>query len=206
MRILIAHGEGLVFAGVRQALADDDGFDVIGEVYDSADLAGRVSALRPEVVLLDMNIPGVGGLACARLLRSLYPDTRIVMCSMSSDRALIEQAFQAGACGFLLERISAADLGPAIRQAVSSSPSAPPLLPPAPHAARRAPERTATLTLRETDVLEAVARGLSNKAVAAELRVTVQTVKFHLTSIYRKLRVTNRTEATRWALGRGSAR
>jgi DNA-binding NarL/FixJ family response regulator len=97
----------------------------------------------------------------------------------------------------VLENINPVDLGPAIRQATASGPSA---LLRLPGAAEETAARSAGLTDREVEVIQAVARGLSNKAIAAELSVSLQTVKFHLTSIFRKLGLTNRTEAARWAL------
>ena len=121
---------------------------------------------------------------CARVIRTFAS----CLCSVPADRESVEQALLAGARGTVLEPTAATDFPAAIRAALGIE-----------------PERAADLTAREADVLEAVARGLSNKAIAGELRVTVQTVKFHLTSIYRKLHVSNRTEAARWALRNGLA-
>jgi len=203
MRILIARGDGLVLAGVRQALAGDGGFDVVGEVHDGSTLAARTAELRPTVVLLDIDIPGGGGIECLKELRTAAPEVKVVMCSMLSDCALREESFRAGACGYILERINATDLAAAIRQAVACGGSLPSHL--LAHGNDDGHAAARRLTEREEDVLSAVALGLSNKAIAAELAVTVPTVKFHLTSIFRKLGVTNRTEAARWALRHGSA-
>jgi DNA-binding NarL/FixJ family response regulator len=157
--------------------------------------------LRPEVVLLDADLPRTGGIACLADLRAAHPRVKVVMCSMSTDRALIETSLVGGACGYIVEKITVGDLPAAIRQAVAAT-----SLVPAPAVAVVEERRpVGSLTAREADVLHAVARGLSNKAIAAELRLTVRTVKFHLTSIYRKLRVTNRTEAARWALRQGTS-
>jgi DNA-binding NarL/FixJ family response regulator len=199
MKILIAHADGLVLGGVRQALTADGGFDVVGEVHHSDAVLPQVGALGPGVVLLDIDIPGAGGLAILSELRARYSEVKVVMSSMSADRTLIEAALAGGACGYIVEKITVGDLPSAIRQAGNSTARVPSLAAPA-HLNGNGP---GPLTSREADVLEAVARGLPNKAIAAELRVTVQTVKFHLTSIYRKLRVTNRTEAARWALRNG---
>lgn len=200
MRILIAHADGLVLGGVRQALAADAGFDVVGEVHHSDAVLAQVGALRPGVILLDVEIPGAGGLAVLGELRSRHGEVKVVMSSMSADRSLIEAALAGGACGYIVEKITVGDLPAAIRQAGNSTARVP-----SPAAPALNDDGPGPLTAREADVLEAVARGLPNKAIAAELRVTVQTVKFHLTSIYRKLRVTNRTEAARWALRHGIA-
>jgi DNA-binding NarL/FixJ family response regulator len=168
-------------------------------VHHSDSVLESVQALDAEVVLLDAQMPGAGGLSVLAELRARHPEVKVVMSSMSADAGTVAAALTGGACGYIVEKITAGDLPSAIRQAANStsrmpSPSVPSDRP-----------LSDVLTAREADVLEAVARGMSNKAIAAELRVTVQTVKFHLTSIYRKLRVTNRTEAARWALHRGVA-
>ena len=125
---------------------------------------------------------------------------KVVMCSMSADPDQIQGAFKRGACGYVLKTINPIDLGSAIRQAVEGT---------AYHALglpamdEETVARSAGLTEREVEIVKAVSRGLSNKAIAAELWITVQTVKFHLTSIYRKLGISNRTEAASWALRAG---
>jgi DNA-binding NarL/FixJ family response regulator len=121
MKILIAHGDGLVLAGVRQALAADAGFSVVGEVHDGAHVLRHVSALRPEIVLLDVHIPGTGGIECLARLRSAHPHVKVVMSSMSADRGLVEMSLSGGACGYIVERITVRDLPAAIRQAVAST-------------------------------------------------------------------------------------
>lgn len=195
VRILVAYADGLVLAGVRQALAAGHGFDVVGEAHDTDAVMTLVEELDPEVVLVDLAVPGAGGLSCLAQLRASRPDIQVVMSAATSDREMIEAAFAAGACGYVMERINPADLAAAIRQGVESA-----------RALARAGAADTDmgtgdrLTPREADVLRAVSNGLTNQAVAAELGISVQTVKFHLTSIYRKLRVANRTEATRWAL------
>jgi DNA-binding NarL/FixJ family response regulator len=197
MRIVLAHGDGLTLAGIRHALEDDGGFEVVGEAHIGPDVPALVAATAPDVVLLDLGMPVVGGIECLRLLRVETPNVKVVLCSMSSSRDAIQEAFTYGASGFVLESINPLDLGPAIRQATASGPSA---LLRLPGSAEETSARAAGLTEREVEVLQAVARGLSNKAIAAELSVSLQTVKFHLTSIFRKLGITNRTEAARWAL------
>jgi DNA-binding NarL/FixJ family response regulator len=200
MSIVLADDHALIRAGARQALAAD-GFVVVGEASSGPEVIPLIARTAPDVVLLDLRMPGVDGLGCLQRIRAAYPAVKVVMCSVSTDTDQIEGAFRRGACGFILKSIDPGDLGSAIRQAVDGTAFHPLGLPAIGTPTTAA--RGAGLTEREAEVLAAVARGLSNKAVAAELWVTVQTVKFHLTSIYRKLGINNRTEAAGWALSKG---
>jgi DNA-binding NarL/FixJ family response regulator len=199
MKILLADDHGLMLAGVKHAL-ENDGFEVVGTASSGSEVLPLVGRTSPEVVLLDLRMPGIDGLGCLQRIREQHPHVKVVMCSMSSDPDQIQGAFKRGACGYILKTINPIDLGSAIRQAVEGT---------AYHALglpamdEESVARTAGLTDRESEVIKAVARGLSNKAIATELWVTVQTVKFHLTSIYRKLGISNRTEAASWALAKG---
>ena len=198
--ILLADDHGLMRAGARRALELDSGFEIVGEARTGPEVLPLVARTNPDVVLLDLRMPGVDGLGCLQRIRAAHPAVKVVMCSMSNEADLIQSAFKRGACGYILKTIEPRDLGSAIRQAVDGT---------AYHALglpamdEELGGRAAGLTDREIDVVKAVSRGLSNKAIAAELWVTVQTVKFHLTSIYRKLGISNRTEAASWAFGKG---
>jgi DNA-binding NarL/FixJ family response regulator len=193
MRILIAHGDDLVLAGLRLALAADEGFEIAAEAHDALTLVPLVGQTTPEVVLLDVDFPGIGGIEGLRRLRAGHPDLKVVMSGGPASRDVIEDALAEGACGYIVDRMSASDVGAAILQAVDSDPSPE-------TASGELPGWAAGFTPREAAVLEAVARGLPNKAIARELQITERTVKFHLTTVYRKLGVSNRTEAARWAL------
>jgi DNA-binding NarL/FixJ family response regulator len=200
MRIIIADDHGLVLAGVRRALELEGGFEIVGEARRGEEVLPLASRTDPDVVLLDLRMPGIDGLGCLQRLRERCPDVKVVMCSMSTDTDQIQAAFKRGACGYILKTIDPIDLASAIRQAVEGT---------AYHALglpamdEETIGRTVGLSERELEIVKAVSRGMSNKAIANELWVTVQTVKFHLTSIYRKLGIANRTEAARWALAKG---
>jgi DNA-binding NarL/FixJ family response regulator len=189
-----------MLAGARRALELDGGFEVVGEARTGSQVLPLVGRTAPDAVLLDLRMPGVDGLGCLQRIREEHPDVKVVMCSMSADPDQIQGAFKRGACGYVLKTINPIDLGSAIRQAVEGT---------AYHALglpamdEETVARSAGLTEREVEIVKAVSRGLSNKAIAAELWITVQTVKFHLTSIYRKLGISNRTEAANWALRTG---
>ena len=200
MKILIADDHQLMLAGVRQVLELDGGFEVVAEAHHGTEVLPLVGQTQPQIVLLDMRMPGLDGLVCLDRLRARYPEVYVVMCSMSADPELIQSAFKRGACGYIVKSINPRDLGSAIRQAVDGT---------AYHALglpainEDTVARAAGLTGRELEIMKAVARGLANKAIAKELWITEQTVKFHLTNIYRKLGISNRTEAARWALSHG---
>ena len=200
MRILLSDDHGLMLAGARLALEADGGFEIVGEAHTGPQVMPLVSRLVPDVVLLDLHMPGIDGLGSLQRIRDRHPDVKVVMWSGSADPDHIQTAFKLGAYGFILKSINPGDLGAAIREAVDGT---------AYHALGlpaiddRTIAKEAGLTEREVEVVLAVSRGLSNKAIAAELWVTVQTVKFHLSSIYRKLGIHNRTEAAKWAIGNG---
>jgi DNA-binding NarL/FixJ family response regulator len=199
MKILLADDHALMRAGLRLALVSS-GFEVVGEAERGSEVLPLVRRRSPDVVLLDLRLPEMDGLTCLQRLGEQFPDVKVVMCSVSSDPDQIQGAFKRGACGYILKTINPVDLGSAIRQAVEGT---------AYHALglpamnEETFARSAGLTDRESEIIKAVTRGLSNKAIAEDLWVTIQTVKFHLTSIYRKLGVSNRTEAAGWALAKG---
>jgi two-component system nitrate/nitrite response regulator NarL len=199
-RILIADDHPLLLAGVRQVLELDGGFEIVDEAHQGTEILPLVGQTQPEVVLLDMRMPGLDGLTCLDRLRARYPAVHVVMCSMGADPEQIQSAFKRGACGYIVKSVDPRDLASAIRQAVDGT---------AYHALglpgidEDSAGLAAGLTTREVEIMKAVARGLANKAIAKELWVTEQTVKFHLTNIYRKLGISNRTEAARWAFSHG---
>jgi len=200
MKILIADDHPLVLAGTREILRREEGFEIVGEAHTGPEVIALVGRLRPDVLLLDMRMPGLDGLASLDRVRTQHPDVKIVVLSMFSDPEHVQAAFQRGACGYILKTIDCSDLASAIRQAVGGT---------AYHAlglpalVAHPGAEAAGLTERELAIVKAVACGLSNRAIAKELWVTEQTVKFHLTNVYRKLGVANRTEAARWAFTHG---
>jgi DNA-binding NarL/FixJ family response regulator len=202
LRIVITHGPERAAASFRRALEHDGGFAIVGEAEAEADVLGLISEVGPDVVLVDGASPDEGGIRLLRLIRAEVPEAMVVMYAMPRDPRQIQAAFGYGACGCLLSTINPKDIPSAIRHAVDRTG----------YHARGLPvagQETAVdpvlLTRRETEVVRAAAYGSSNKEIAAELRVSVQTVKSHLTSAYRKLGVSNRTQAARWALGAGSS-
>jgi len=200
IRVLIADDHQLTLAAVKAALEASGGIKVVGEATSGRMALGAIQRANPDVVLVDMHMPGqIDGLTCAERIRRRYPNIRVVIISGFTDESAIRMAFRRGAHAFISKAVDPKDIAPALRQAVAGTVfHAPPG--DAPIDTDDLPEG---LSEREVTVLKSVAAGLSNAAIAKRLWVSEHTVKFHLTNIFRKLTVTNRTEAARWAHSHG---
>ena len=200
MRVLVADDHRLMLDGVRRALEADDGFEIVGETQDGAHVVDMVAKTKPDLVLLDVRLPHVDGLACLDEIHAKFPEIKVVMLSASTSPELIAAALRRGASAYLAKSVNPTDLPSTLRQAIEGNVfSTSGMLTETESDSARA----AGLTERERSILEALAKGKSNDEIARELWVTQQTVKFHLTNIYRKLGVKNRTEATRIAYQHG---
>ena len=196
LRILIADDHQLMLDGIRRALEPCEDFEIVGEAHSGSEVLPVIGRTDPDVVLLDMRMPGMDGLTCLERIRERYPRIKVVVLSVFREPEHIEAALKRGASGYIVKSVNPLDLPAALRQAFEGTVY---------HALGVSAEdqparaRGTGLTDRELGILKAVARGLSNQAIGKELWVTEQTVKFHLTNIYRKLGVANRTEAARYA-------
>ena len=206
MRIVIVDDHPLMLSAIREILEHADGFFVVGTASSGLQVEPLVSRTKPDLVLLDLQLPGLDGLSCLALLREHHPDATVIVFSGLDDQESIDKALSGGAAAYVSKSITPADIPAVIRQAWNGTVhfASPQISRAAVVQAGRQGQvtqarREAGLTARELEVLEAVARGLSNRAVGEELFLSDQTVKFHLHKIFRKLRVTNRTEATRMA-------
>jgi DNA-binding NarL/FixJ family response regulator len=200
VRVLVADDHRLMVEGTKQALERAGGFEVVGEAVNGVQVLPLVRRLKPELVLLDLRMPQMDGLTCLAKIRKEFPDVKVAILSVSQDPELIQTALKRGASAYIVKSIDPDDLAAALRQALDGNvfTTAGVTEDPGERAAR-----DAGLTDRELVIVRAVARGLSNEAIAKELWVAEQTVKFHLTNIYRKLGVSNRTEAARYAFEQG---
>ena len=198
LKLLIADDHQLMLEGIRLALADAPDIEIVGETSSGTQVLPLVRQTSPDVVLLDLRMPGMDGLRILESLRQRHPTVKTVVLSGSEEPEVIEAAFQRGAAAFILKRIDPLDLAPVIRQALDGNVFY-----------RLEARATATdlpdsgLTQREADILKALAEGLSNKQIARQFWLSEQTIKFHLTNIYRKLEVGSRTEAVRRAYENG---
>ena len=200
MRVLIADDHRLVLDGVRRALEETDDIEVVGAAESGSQVLPLARRTNPDVVLVDMRMPQVDGLTCIDHLREHLPGVKVIVLSAYADSGHIEAAFKRGASGYIVKSVNPVDLPSAIRQSLDGTFFSP--LAGGDESAGDA-ATAAGLTDREREILEALARGLSNQAIGKEFWVTEQTVKFHLTNIYRKLGVANRTEAARYAYHHG---
>jgi NarL family two-component system response regulator LiaR len=199
-RVLLADDHRLIIESVRSALEDSGEFEVVGEAQNGAQVLALVKRTQPDVVVLDIRMPGMDGLVCLDQIKKRNPEIKVIVLSASSDQKLIENVLKRGASAYIVKSVNPVDLPSAIRQALDETVYT---------AIGLADDNSASaakaagLTSRELAILTALAQGKSNAAIAKDLWVAPQTVKFHLTNIYRKLNVANRTEAARYAYQQG---
>ena len=201
MRVLIADDHPLILAGIKHALEEAEGFEVVGETNNGAQVLPLVSQTKPDLALLDMRMPGMDGLTCLDRIRARHPEVKVVILSVSTDPDVIQDVLNRGASAYIVKSVNPVDVPSALRQALDGTVFSAIGLPE--KTAQQDAVKAAGLTERESTILKALARGLSNEAIGKELWVAEQTVKFHLTNIYRKLEVSNRTEAARYAYEHG---
>lgn len=198
--VVIADDHPLVLQSLRSALEEAEDFEVVGSTDSGAHVLPLVGRTLPKLVLMDVHMPGMDGLTCLDHIRKNHPSIKVVLISASGDSAQIQAALRRGAVGYLRKNINPTEIPSALRSAMEGTAYF------AIEGSETAEEhvtRTAGLTDREMTVLKALARGLSNKQISKEHWVTEQTVKFHLSNIYRKLEVSNRGEAVRYAYRQG---
>ena len=201
MRVLIADDHPLILAGIKRALEEADGFDVVAEASTGSQVLPLVSQTHPDLALLDLRMPEMDGLTCLDRIRKQHPKVKVVILSVSTDPEVVQTVLNHGAAAYVVKSVNPIDLSSALRQALEGTVFSAIGLPE--KTAQQDAVKAAGLTERETTILKALARGLSNEAIGKELWVAEQTVKFHLTNIYRKLDVKNRTEAARYAYEHG---
>lgn len=196
LKVMIADDHQLMVAAIRRVLSDRDDIEIVGQAAGGEQVLPLVLRTRPDVVLLDIGLPEVDGIECARRIRERLPDVRILMLTAYGDAESVAAAEAAGADGYILKSVAAVDLG----EAIHGSPGSDGFL--------RAgfPDVDGTrveLTEREKAVLQAVCDGLSNRQIGRELWITEQTVKFHLKNVFRKLGASDRAEAVKRAYEHG---
>jgi DNA-binding NarL/FixJ family response regulator len=209
IRILLADDHDVVRRGLTALLDGTDGFAVVGAAADGEEAVALASEHEPDVVLMDLSMPGVDGIEATRRLMAVRPESRVVVLTSFSDRERILRALDAGAVGYLLKDAEPDEL---LRGIEAAARGESPLAPKAARAvltARAESRPAAELTAREQEVLGLLAQGLANKQIARRLGIAEKTVKAHLTSVFQSIGVTDRTQAALWARSHdvgGSAR
>jgi len=208
IRVLLADPHSLFRRGVRLVLEDEADIEVVGEAADGIDAVDQIIELVPDLVLMDVRMPGVSGIEATRRVRALVPSVKIAILTVSESDDDLFAAVRAGATGYLLKEVSIEELPDAVRAVARGhsliSPSmASRLLGEFNALSRRVEEQTGNaprLSDRELEVLRLVARGLSNRDIAAELVIAENTVKNHVRNILEKLQLRSRMEAAMYAV------
>jgi DNA-binding NarL/FixJ family response regulator len=198
LKVLVADDHPLILQGIRRTLEESEGIQVVGEARSGEELLALVERRKPDLVLLDLRMPGLDGLQCIAEIKRSWPEIKTVAISACDDRASIDATLLAGASAYMVKSVSPVDIPSVLRQAAAGSVYHTPSAAPNGRADALA-EQGPLLTPRETAVLRAIAGGLTTKAISEELWLSEHTVKFHLTNIYRKLGVSNRSAAVRYA-------
>ena len=203
IRVLLVDDHSVVREGLRMFLSRDSDLDVVGEAADGAEAVQLAQQLLPDVVVMDLLMPGLDGITAIKTIRSSLPDTEVIALTSVLESEAVLNAVKAGAIGYLLKDTQALELRKAIKAAaagqVQLSPQASTYL----LHSIRAHEKHETLTDREMEVLRLLARGKSNKEIAHDLEVVEDTIKTHIRHILAKLDVQSRTQAVLTAVRLG---
>ncbi|GJQ38261.1 MAG: DNA-binding response regulator [Anaerolineaceae bacterium] len=202
IRVMLVDDHAVVRSGLGAFLLAHDDLELAGEASSGERAVAMCQQTRPDVVLMDLMMPGMDGVTATKLIREKYPAVQVIALTSFKEREMVEGALQAGAIGYLLKDVSADELAHAIRAAAAGKPTL------ASEAAQvliqstRAPAENPgfDLTAREREVLALMVEGLNNQQIAERLVVSVSTAKFHVSSILSKLNAASRTEAVSIAL------
>ena len=200
--VLVAEDHSVMRGGLVELLSVADDLEVVGTASNGAEAIELAADRRPDVVLMDISMPDVDGIRATRSIVEARPEARVVMLTAFSDRDRVVSALDAGAIGYLLKDSEPQEVLEAVRAAARGD------APLAPRAARqllaaRSEEQRADLSKREREVLALVAEGLPNKLIARRLEISEKTVKTHLTSVFQRIGVSDRTQAALWAQRHG---
>ncbi|MCL2418802.1 MAG: response regulator transcription factor [Conexibacteraceae bacterium] len=200
IRIVIADDHAIVRRGLRQLLDSDEGFEVVAEAEDVESARRYLRGHHPDVLVLDLNMPGESSIEAIPGLRAEFPDTQIVVLTMQNEPAYARAALGAGVLGYVLKEAADAELVAAIRAAVAGERYLNPRL--GAKLAAEPPGPPDGLSERELEILRLIALGYTNAQVAQELFLSVRTVETHRTHIQQKLGLSDRAELVRYALDR----
>jgi DNA-binding NarL/FixJ family response regulator len=199
IRVLVVDDHDIVRTGLCQLLAGTADLDPVGSAAGGEEGVALAARLRPDVILMDLSMPGMDGIAATERIVTENPEAHVLVLTSFSDRSRIVAALDAGAEGYLLKNSSTEAILAGIRQLVAGGSPLDPLVAREFLTSRRQRPQEITFTSREQEVLEMLGSGLPNRAIAQRLGISERTVKAHLTSIFHRLGVADRTQAALWA-------
>ena len=201
IKILLVDDHAVVRSGLSKFLMVHKDLKLVGEASDGAEAVQMVGRYQPDVVLMDLMMPGVDGITATRQISEKYPQVRVIALTSFSEQNMVQGALQAGAIGYLQKNVTASELANAIRSACAGrmtlSPEATQVLAQSIAQPQIPGEQ---LTERERDVLKCMVEGLNNNEIAKRLVVSLGTVKFHISNIFHKLGIDSRVEAVKLAI------
>jgi two-component system nitrate/nitrite response regulator NarL len=212
IRVLLVDDHSLFRSGIRLLLQRQPGFEVVGEAADGLEGIKRAKSLQPDVVLLDLHMPGISGREAVRAITEEAPDAQVLMLTVSEEAEDLVDTLRNGARGYMLKNSDIADLTEAIRRAARGEAVMSPQLTAklvsglqslGREAQAAPPNETDALSPREKEILSLLARGASNKEMARDLGVSESTVKMHLRHILKKLNLSSRVQAAVYAVEHG---
>lgn len=204
IRVIIVDDHHLVRKGLWQLLEREVDIRVVAEAADGQDAIDAVVRLRPDVVVMDVEMPGINGIEATGRIRTEYPGTQVVMLSMHSDPVLIRQAFDRGARGYVLKKSAGEELVKAIRTVCRGVTYHSPSVEQAEYAIEQSPRSTTLqLTVREREVLRLIATGNTNQQIAGTLRISIKTVEIHRSNLMAKLGTHSLSDLIRTAIRLG---
>jgi NarL family two-component system response regulator LiaR len=202
IRIMIVDDHAVVRSGLGAFLTAVPEMELVGEAENGEQAVARAKALRPEVILMDLMMPGMDGVTATRLIKEQNPSIQVIALTSFQEDELVQNALKAGAIGYLMKNVSARELEAAIRSAKAGTMTLSPEAAQSLVRATQQAEETETLTGREREILKLMVEGMNNAEIAERMVVSLSTVKYHISNILMKLGVDNRVAAVTMAIQR----